>query len=580
MLHWGMNSPSTDSPSRTELGAGFALLALALLSMGWILPNRYVQDDAGVISTNPMLHHWGALWKAFTVPYWPPVTSHELYRPLSSAGYAVQWMIGGGSAQLFRVVSLLLYAGTVLMVWRLLRRLGPPGAAWIGAALFAVHPVHVESVALAVNQSELVVAILLMLAVNWKIGADRGETPQSRASVLIWVVFTIGVFVKEHTLVLPGLLIAADLCLAPAGDPVGARWKRWRGTYAGLVVTGLLFWYIRGRVLGPGAGTDPAEALVGAGLLERSATMIGVAAEWLRLFLWPAHLQSDWNLLEWTPTVAWSLRETAGACAVIAFVAAGAAAWRRRPVAAFGLAWMAVALAPVSNVLIPSGIVLAERTLFLASVGFVIVLADLSALGDRWLERYEVRTRKLAQAGLVLLIGLGAVRSGIRTGDWRTRWMYLTTQMLDAPTSWRARIAYAMLLADIGDTAQARLEVRVTLGFRPDLPLAPKPIVDRLRLETGNCRGPVLAYDEMLALVPGRSDVRGSLTACLLFLGDYATARKVAEGGIALGLNADYFRYVVGVADSAARAGATAGTVRLRPIGNDATVVGTPRVDQ
>lgn len=564
---------------RQELGAGIALIALALLAMGGILPNHYVQDDAGIISTNPALHEWGALWRVFTIPYWPPATSHELYRPLSSAWYALQWMVGGGGAPLYRVVSLLLYVGTVLVAWRLLRRLTSPGAAWAGAAIFAVHPVHVEAVALAVNQSELIVAILCILAVDWKLRADRGEIPLARASRLIWGSLTVGVFVKEHAVVLPGLLLAVDLCFAPSFEELRARWRRWRGSYLALVVTGALFWYLRGRILGPGAGTDPAEALVGAGLPARAATMVGIAAEWLRLFLWPAHLQSDWNLLEWVPTQAWGLRETAGACALIAFVAAGAAAWRRRPVAAFGLAWMAVALAPVSNVLIPSGIVLAERTLFLASVGFVIVVADLGALGEARLGSVGAGARRIALGGFALLLALGAVRSGIRTGDWRTRWMYLTTQMLDAPTSWRARIAYAMLLADIGDTAQARVEVRATMRFRPEVPLAPKPIVDRLRLETGKCRGAVLVYDEMLTAVPGRSDVRGSLAACLLFLGDYAGARTAAEGGIARGLDTAYFSYVVGVADSAMRAGAPPEEVRLRPIGNNATVVGTPRTE-
>ena len=56
-------------------------------------------------------------------------------------------------------------------------------------------------------------------------------------------------------------------------------------------------------------------------------------------------------------------------------ILAGALIWatlRRAPVVAFGITWMAVTLFPVANLVVPTGIVLAERTLFLPSVGFVL----------------------------------------------------------------------------------------------------------------------------------------------------------------------------------------------------------------
>jgi hypothetical protein len=572
------SEPAAPSPtphrSIPGMVAALALTGLALLAMGMIVRNLYVQDDSGIIRNNLSLHQWSAIWRAFTIPYWPPVTSHELYRPLSSGWYAVQWMVGGGDALLFRLTSLALYVGSILAVWGLLRDLLPAPAAWIGAALFAVHPVHVESVALAVNQSELIVATLLAIAIRWRIRANRDPGLTSRAKIGIWALFTLALFVKEHALVLPGLLLATDLMVDQGAGWPTERLRRWRFHYVALIASAVAFWWLRGRILGGGSGTGPAEALDGADLLHRAYTMLGMPAEWLRLFVWPARLQSDWNLLEWVPTRGWSLRETAGVCALVAFVASCAAAWRRRPVAAFGLAWMVVALAPVSNVLIPSGIILAERTLYLASIGFTIVVADLAALAlPRW-GALAPLGRRLGLTALGVLLAAGALRSAVRTGDWRTRWMYLTSQMLDAPTSWRARFAYAMLLADVGDTTQARTEVERTIALRPDLPLAAKILTDRIRLDRGSCAGPVIAYDEMLAVAPGRSDVRGSLVACLLYLGRYAEARIQAEGGVALDLDADYFRYVIGVADSASLARAAPQTVRLRPIGKEATVIG------
>jgi protein O-mannosyl-transferase len=562
-------APATSIPL-----AAVGLGLLALLGTAGIVGYPFVQDDSGVIVGNALIREWSGLWRAFGAPYWPPLNSGELYRPISTAGFTAQWILGGGTPLLFRITSLLLYVASVLAVWRLLRTLVPAGAAWLGAALFAVHPVHVEAVAVAVNQSELIVALLLITAVVVRIRVQRDQLSVRSGGILLWVLFVLGIFTKEHALVLPGLLFAVDLFIDAGREPLRKRLRRWRWHYALLVVTAVIFWTIRTRVLGPGAGTQVAEALLDSSMAQRAWTMVGVPAEWLRLFLWPAHLQVDWNLNEWVATRGWTSRESSGVFALLAFAAALAASWRRRLITAFGLVWMALALAPVSNLLLPTGIILAERTLFLPSVGLVIVAADLiGALQTRWSPPSALLGRLgLLAAGSVL--GLGLVRSAIRVLDWRARPVFLAVQTIDAPTSWRARIAYGLFLAEAGDTVRARIELHRAVALRPDKPLVAKPLVDRMRLGKGECVGPAMVYQELLARSPRRSDARGALVACQLWLGRYAEARAEATRGVDLGLDREYFTYVIGVADSASAAGASPATVRLRLIGGNATLIG------
>ncbi|HEX7917808.1 MAG TPA: hypothetical protein VF454_00315 [Gemmatimonadales bacterium] len=552
------------------------LVLLALLAMGWMLGNQFVQDDAGVMVDNALLRHWSGVWEAFAASYWPPRDSHELYRPLSIAWYTIQWQLGGGAPVLFRVVSLALYAGVTLAVWRLLLLVTPPGAAWLGAALFAVHPVHTEALAIAVNQSELIVALCIAIALQLRIRADRDPARTRAHGALIWLLFVVAVFTKEHALVLIPLLWVADLALDPAAWRT--RLRQWGAHTLLLVVTAAVFWSIRTRILGGGTGTQIAEALEGSTMLGRAYTMLGVPAEWLRLLVWPAHLQSDWNLLEWVPTAGWSLRETAGAAALIAWGAGVLVAWNRRPVTAFGLLWLGGALAPVTNILIPSGILLAERTLFLPSIGFVLVVADLAG----WIETRPTPLgrwpRLIAILGLGLLLVAGTARSAMRMGDWYNRPIFLAVQSVNSPLSWRVHLSLGFLYVDLGRTDQARLEFQRSLLLRADAPLALKGVADRMRRDKGDCAGPVLLYDELLKVLPGRSDIRGSQVACLLYMARYADARTEAERGIARGLDADYFQYVAGVADSAAAAGAPARTVRLKSVGHGATDVDTRRL--
>jgi hypothetical protein len=163
-------------------------------------------------------------------------------------------------------------------------------------------------------------------------------------------------------------------------------------------------------------------------------------------------------------------------------------------------------------------------------------------------------------------------------GDWYNRPIFLAVQSVDAPLSWRVHLSLGFLYVDLGRTDQARLEFRRSLALRADLPIALKGVADRMRRDKGDCAGPVLLYDELLKVLPGRSDIRGSQVACLLYMARYDEARIEAERGVASGLDADYFRYVVGVADSAARVAAPARTVRLKSVGHGATDVDMRRL--
>src|SRR5690606_24009703 len=129
-------------------------------------------------------------------------------------GFAVQWAIGDGAPVVFKATSIVLYTLATLAVWRLARRLLAPSAAWVAAALFAVHPVHVEAVAGAVNEGELVVAIILCwLTAAW-IDRRRANLPLTpRGAAVLLGGMAVGILFKEHALMLVGLIGLAELLL-------------------------------------------------------------------------------------------------------------------------------------------------------------------------------------------------------------------------------------------------------------------------------------------------------------------------------------------------------------------------------
>src|SRR5689334_20537326 len=158
--------------TRSTLTLG--LICLALLAMGVVVRNNWVQDDTGIIQHNPLVQSLSGVWRSFGHPYWPSGERNELYRPLIVSFFTLQLAVADGAPWVFRLVNLAGYLAALLAIWALLRRLAPELPAWLGAAVFAVHPVHVEAVAEAVNQEEKIVAAVILLCsvlyLDWRRG--------------------------------------------------------------------------------------------------------------------------------------------------------------------------------------------------------------------------------------------------------------------------------------------------------------------------------------------------------------------------------------------------------------------------
>jgi protein O-mannosyl-transferase len=553
---------NTTTARRAWLAAaGLVFLAVAASISG--LFNQFAQDDFPIIWKNPAVHDLWHSYRFFAQPYWPKPFTPDLYRPLAVISYAVQWAIGGGSPLLFRIVSYALYAVTTLAVFRLARMLLPFAVAFAVAALFAVHPVHVEAVAMAVNQGELWVGLLSCLAVAWYLRVRRAGGPLgARTELGLAGLYLIGCLFKENALMLPGFLFAAEVLLLPAGEPLRARIARVRRLFLVLLLVAVSFFGIRTLVLsGDLLGTFVAEALAYLTVGQRALTMLAVVPHWFRLTLWPAHLQSDYSPGEIVAQTAWGSDQTLGALLLLLTILAALAAWRRHPVITFGIVWWAIALFPVHNVLVPTGIVLAERTLFLPSIGALLALGGLGAL---LAERAGARGRLALASAVGVLLILGTARSTTRHPVWADQFgLWYDTANRDAVKSYRAHHALAELYYLAGSEGRAEPEYRLAIAYSP--PRIGQVYLDyanKLRLR-GHCYPAAQLYRKLLEIHPNNMAARASLVACLMNLGQYREARSVALIGVSYDWQLSSWQALRAAADSALRASAEPGSVKL-----------------
>ncbi len=508
---------------RGRWGATIAIALLAAAAYANTLGNGFVWDDNTIVLGDPAIHSLANAPSFFQRGYWGEADpEYKLYRPVTTLSFAVDWAIGGGSPFPFHLTNLLLHVVATLLAFRLMLELSLAGpACWadlpwafLGAALFAVHPVHTDAVDSIVQRAEVLAAIGVL---GGFLAALHGRW------VLLALAFAVGLFSKENAGVLP-LLLAAWALLGPRDQQAGSartsklalpgrpRWPAY--VVCAIVIAG--YAYARWKALG--AVTETHAAFGDAPLRARLLTMTAVFADYVRLILVPWPLCADFAV-NVNPAVRVSRlsdpRFLAGAMAAIAlsFFWLGQAL-RRRPAAFWG-AWAAIALVPVSNLLVPIGAIEAERFLYLPSVGAFAGLASLLV---------RIRTRGVAFVVIALLASLTVIRNPV----WKTHESLLDARMDDAPQNPFPYFYRATLYAQEGNFALALPLLDHALEEVPGFEKG-RQLRARARGEVGDVSGAAEDLEALVAGHPGWANALASLARAYAAMGDREGVRRTLE---------------------------------------------------
>jgi hypothetical protein len=488
--------------------AGPAVAAVALVAAvvyAGTLRNAFALDDGHIILGNALVHDASGVWRAFLTSYWPPGFGGYLYRPLPIATYALDWQIGGGGPAWFHVVNLLWHVLSSVLVVLLAARWADVRAGLVAGLVFAVHPVHVEAVANIVGRAELMAAALTLAAVYAAVELDRPWF-----SAVLW---GLGLLSKETAGVAP--LLVGLAWWAGVGRPRPPRGRLWIFAAAwGAVLIACLAAAdaaLHGSI--GSAGTAPVFA--GHSGLAVRLTAVGELVDAFRLLLVPLTLRVDYSPAERTIVTSLSDgRFLAGALVLILWIGLVVVAWqRRRRVEAVGLVWVGLAYLPVSNLIVPIGILMAERTLYLASAGIALALGAVAT-------RLPPRPFALATALVVLA---GGVRTVERVPIWRDNLHVVLSMVDDSPRSYQGFMASAGVYLEAGQPEKALDAARAAVAI---FPLDPRPYL--IGAHAALKIGRVTTADSLLAMADRRcapcAGVYGS---------EIAVARSMRDSAIA-----------------------------------------------
>ena len=438
-------------------GDASLLLILGMLVAASYLPalwGEFIWDDLLTLTKLKAVSSWDGIWRLWFDPaaaYLQRDAVEGHYWPLLYTTFWLEHKLWGFHPLGYHIVNLLLHFANTALLWRLLLRLGVPGA-WFAAAVFAAHPLHTESVAWIISRKDLLSALFYLSA--FFMWVRFVESPRIRLYVAALFLFAAALLCKSIAITLPAALL------------IWQWWKEGRVTaghslrvapffLVGLVVGGFDIWFYKAHTA---LSFDYS-------IYERA--LIASRALWFYAgkLLWPTDLAviyPRWEIDVADPT-GWGYFAAAAAVAATLWV-------MRRRIGRGPLAcalFFAVTLSPTLGLVDYSYMghsFVADRFQYLAGIGVIILFA---AAATRIADRLAPPAYKMARGVALAVLILLCVVAWNQTGVYRNDLSLFNHVISHNPRSWAAHQNVGMTLLRLGRFEEAEKSLRNSLEIFP-----------------------------------------------------------------------------------------------------------------
>ena len=479
------------------LGLVLVLGTIAVYQPAW--HGGFIWDDDYYLTKNPLLTAPDGLWRI-----WFSLDSPSQYFPLVYSMFRFERAFWGLDPLGYHWVNILLHVANALLVWRLLWRLQIPGA-WLAGAIFALHPVQVESVAWITERKNVLMGFFFLLTLlAWIRFLDEQTTRRRIFYALALLSYALALFAKSTACTLPAALL---LILWWRKETI--NWRRLFQVLPFLlfaVTMGLVaVWWERYH-----QGTRG--ALFALGPVER--LLVASHAIWFYLgkLFWPANLTFSYP--RWDIHVADPLAYGW----LVAIAGAGGAIYLARRMAGRGPGVAAIFFVATLSPLLGLIMLYTFRYTFVADHYQYLACIGPIALATAALTKFAGSLKYgrsfLWGVGALILISLGSLswRQSASYSDIETLWR---TTIARNPRSWMAYTNLGVAHLEKGEIDAAITNSRKALELYPDYAEAHYNLGNAL-LKNGELDEALAQCQEAVALTPNDPDSQVALGNALL----------------------------------------------------------------
>ena len=483
-------------------------------------------DDPGYVSQNPNvatgLTAGGIAW-AFS-------TGHAAnWHPLTWLSHMLDVELFGMTAGWHHLVNLGLHIVATLLLFGLLVRLtGAIGRSGFVAALFALHPLHVESVAWIAERKDVLSTVLWLLT-TWVyvayVAPLRPVTNRRLWYTLLLVLFALGLMAKPMLVTLPFTLLLLDfwpLGRIGAGTPLRS-WTPLVAEKLPLFVLAAISSAITFVVQRQGGAVSTLDLVPWS---TRVANAVLSYVIYLRKAIWPVDLAVFYPYPNRIPVTAVVL-----AAIALGAITYAAVRWRQRmPYALTGWLWYVGTLVPVIGLVQVGTQAMADRYTYVPLVGIFIAVAW--GLADAL--RGRARLVSVIVAVAIVLTAAAGTRAQVR--HWRTSESVWRRAVEVTSGNYRAHNSLGAVLGNQGRTADAIGQFEEALRLRPDASEAHHihHNLGRALADSGRLADSIPHYREALRIRPDFPEAHNNLGLALANLGRIDEAREHYERAVAL----------------------------------------------
>jgi len=518
--------------------------ALCLVSFINTLNNEFVWDDRDIIEENRYIRDMGHIPYFLHTEYWlvhHPGTKGN-YRPLTMISLAIDYLLWQGRVAGYHITNILLHLINTLLLYFFLKRLtvksSPVGwireIPFVASLLFAVHPVHVESIVYVKNRADIFAMIFFLSAFLFFIKYVKKRSLVYLGASLF--LYAVGILSKEMAVTLPAVLLAYTISFEKK-----EIWKKAALSTVPFFILAFLTLYAKVTVF---KSLGAADFVVHIPLMPRVYLVLKTVTHYLKLLFFPVNLSIEHSMV-----IPHSYVEPSALFSIIlnililVFIVRMYISARKgggnnlfSALTFFSVLWFIGTISSVSNIIYLASRPIAEQRLYIPSLGFCLFISTLLCYGTSKAAKHVPKERalKTLYAATAVIVAFYTGQTIKRGNDWRQPLHFWKTACDKAPNSFKAR-------NNLGDIYLERGEYDKALSaYRRSISISPAMASTYVNLglayaAKGNYKQAVRYYKTALDIGPDHPGAHNNLAVVYYFLKDYDTALHYYKKSLELG---------------------------------------------